>query len=181
MQYFSFFTTQLSIIVLTARTMVSSNKQAEYPNMFSGKFRLTSWDWKISKICSTWVFISFCKRSFQKNPTMRSITRLQLSVIIECFDFQVFVKASWLYKYSRALLGLKLLSSIISPIGSFFVHQSWGTRVKYWKKCVQKGTFFWKPLLPYAHLGVGKSLFPLWIGNFWLDCKLFLENCRPSI
>ena len=73
-----------------------------------------------------------CKKSFQKNPTMRNITRLQLSVIIECFWLPSFVKASLTLQYSRALLGLKLLSSIIFPLGSSFVHQSWGTRVKYW-------------------------------------------------
>ena len=59
MQYFTFFTTQPRIIVLAARTMQINNKQAEYPNIFSGKFKLSNRVLKSSKASSIWVFISF--------------------------------------------------------------------------------------------------------------------------
>ena len=142
MQYFSFFTTQLSIIVLAARTMVSSNKQAEYPNIFSGKFKLSSRDWKSSKICSTWVFISFCKRSFQKNPTMRSITRLQLSVIIECFLTSKFCKGFLTLQVQQSSLGHETTVFNYFPSRQFLCPSKLRYQGKILVKCVQKGTFF---------------------------------------
>ena len=68
MQFFTFFATQLRIIVLATKTMQSSNKQAEYPKIFSGKFKLSNRVWKSSKTSSIWVFISFLwKRASKKS------------------------------------------------------------------------------------------------------------------
>ena len=122
MQFFTFFTTQLRIIVLAAKTMQSSNKQAEYPKIFSGKFKLSNRVWKSSKTSSIWVFISFLwKRASKKFPKPWGSSCCNLWAV-NVFDFQVLVKDFLDFtSYSRALLGTYALSSTIFPFGSSLV------------------------------------------------------------
>ena len=112
-----------------------------------------------------------CKESFQKNPTMRSITRLQLSVIIECFLTSKFCKGFLTLQVQQSSLGLETTVFNYFPSRQFLCPSKLRYQGKILVKCVQKGILFWKPLTYPMHIRGGERSFPFWIGNFlaWLQ------------
>ena len=115
---------------------------------------------KARKLVQSGYSFHSCKRSFQKNPTMRSMTRLQLSVIIECFLTSKFCKGFLTLQVQQSSLGLETTVFNYFPSRQFLCPSKLRYQGKILVKCVQKGTFFWKPLTYPMHIIGGERSFP---------------------